>query len=64
LDLEGRVLLVVDQPTEGGALEKSFRNLQHVRVAYAKSLGTYDVLLADRILMTAAALDILEGSAS
>jgi large subunit ribosomal protein L4 len=64
LDLQGRVLLVVDQPSEDGATEKSFRNLQHVRVAYAKSLGTYDVLLADRVLMTAAALDILEGVAT
>ena len=63
LDLEGRVLLVVDQPTQGGALEKSFRNIQRVRVAYAKGLGTYDVLLADRVLLTSAALDILEGAA-
>ncbi|MEP7060317.1 MAG: 50S ribosomal protein L4 [Actinomycetota bacterium] len=61
LDLEGRVLVVLDQPTEGALLEKSFRNLQRVRVVYAKSLGTYDVLLADRVLLTAAALDIIEG---
>ena len=46
-----------------GALEKSFRNIQRVRVAYAKGLGTYDVLLADRVLLTNAALDILEGAA-
>ena len=63
LDLQGRVLLVMDQPTQGGVLEKSFRNIQRVRVAYAKSLGTYDVLLADRVLLTSAALDILEGAA-
>ena len=63
LDLEGRVLLVMDQPTQGGAMEKSFRNIQLVRVAYAKGLGTYDVLLADRVLLTSAALDILEGAA-
>jgi large subunit ribosomal protein L4 len=64
LGLEGRVLIVLDQPTEGSALEKSFRNLQRVRVAYAKGLGTYDVLLADRVLLTAAALDVLEGASS
>ena len=63
LELEGRVLIVLDQPTQGGALEKSFRNVQRVRVAYAKGLGTYDVLLADRVLLTSAALDALEGVA-
>jgi large subunit ribosomal protein L4 len=61
LELDGRVLMVLDQPTPSNALEKSFRNVQRVRVAYAKSLGTYDVLLADRVLFTAAALDVLEG---
>jgi large subunit ribosomal protein L4 len=63
LGLEGRVLVVLDQPTENAALEKSFRNLQRVRVAYAKGLGTYDVLLADRILFTSASLDVIEGVA-
>jgi hypothetical protein len=32
-----------------------------VRVAYAGGLGTYDVLLADRILFTGDALDAIEG---
>ena len=64
LDLEGRVLVVLDQPTPSAALEKSFRNVQRVRVAYAKGLGTYDVLLADRVLLTSAALDALEGVAT
>jgi large subunit ribosomal protein L4 len=61
LGLEGRVLVVLRQPTDSGAVEKSFRNLQHVRVAYAGGLGTYDVLLADRILFTGDALDAIEG---
>ena len=63
LELDGRVLMVLDQPTPSNALEKSFRNVQRVRVAYAKGLGTYDVLLADRVLLTSAALDALEGVA-
>jgi len=62
LDLDGRVLVVLPAPTDTGATEKSFRNLTHVRVAYAGGLGTYDVLLADRILLTADAVDVLEAS--
>jgi large subunit ribosomal protein L4 len=58
--LEGRVLVVLDAPTESGAVERSFRNLQRTRLAYAGGLGTYDVLLADRILFTVAALDAIE----
>lgn len=59
--LEGRVLVVLDAPSEAGAVERSFRNLPRIRVAYAGGLGTYDVLLADRILFTVAALDAIEG---
>lgn len=59
--LEGRVLIVLDAPTEAGAVERSFRNLPRTRVAYAGGLGTYDLLLADRILFTVAALDTVEG---
>jgi large subunit ribosomal protein L4 len=61
LELEGRVLVVLPAPTDGGAIEKSFRNLPYAKIAYAGGLGTYDVLLADRILFTAAALDALAG---
>jgi large subunit ribosomal protein L4 len=57
----GRVLLVLAQPTDDGALEKSFRNLPMVRIAYGRGLGTYDVLLADHVVLTAAALDVLAG---
>ena len=35
-----------------------------VRVSYAGGLGTYDVLLADRIVVTSEALDALEGVAA
>ncbi|GBC86118.1 50S ribosomal protein L4 [bacterium HR12] len=61
LGLEGKVLLVLPGPTEDGAVEKSFRNLPNVRIAYAPSLGTYEVLAADRVLFTQAALDVIEG---
>ena len=60
LELDGKILVILPEPTGDGAAEKSFRNLRHVRVAYAGGLGTYDLLRADRVLFTAAALDALE----
>jgi large subunit ribosomal protein L4 len=62
LELDGKVLVVLAQPTDDGAVEKSFRNLADVKVSYAGGLGTYDVLWADRVLVTTSALDALEGS--
>jgi large subunit ribosomal protein L4 len=62
LDLEGRILVVFDEPTASGAAEKSFRNMRHVRFAYAGGLGVYEVLVADRILLTEDALDVLSGA--
>jgi large subunit ribosomal protein L4 len=61
LDLAGKILVVLDQPTE--IVERSFNNLPYVKVSYAKSLNVYELLAADRILFTAAALDALEGKA-
>jgi large subunit ribosomal protein L4 len=63
-ELTGRVLLVLPEPTGTGAVEKSFRNLPNVRIAYALGLGTYDVLLADRVLFTGDAIDRLVGAAA
>lgn len=62
LGLAGKVLVILPEPTD--TVEKSFRNLQAVRIAYAPSLGTYDVLLADRVLITGGALDVLEAVSS
>jgi large subunit ribosomal protein L4 len=61
LELDGKVLVVLPEPQE--VVEKSFRNLRHVRITYAKSLGTYEILRADRVLFTDAALGVLEGAA-
>jgi large subunit ribosomal protein L4 len=60
LELDGKVLVVLPEPQE--AVEKSFRNLPTVRVTFAPSLSTYDVLRADRVLFTTTALDVLEGA--
>jgi large subunit ribosomal protein L4 len=62
LGLEGKVLLVLPSPSDTGAVEKSFRNLAGVRVSYAQSLGVYEILAADKVLLTSAALDALEGA--
>ncbi|HSL10877.1 MAG TPA: 50S ribosomal protein L4 [Actinomycetota bacterium] len=66
LELTGLILVVLDEPTDGGAVERSFRNLPNVKIAYAGGLGVYDLLRADRVLITTAALDVVErvGSAS
>jgi large subunit ribosomal protein L4 len=63
LDLTGRVLVVLAEPTTTLAVEKSFRNLTTVRVAYAGGLGVYEVIAADRVLLTEGALDALTGAA-
>ncbi len=60
LSLEGKVLLVLPEPED--TIERSFRNLPSVRISYAKSLGTYEILRADRVLFTDAAVGILESS--
>jgi ribosomal protein L4 len=43
-------------------VEKSFRNIRGVRVAYARSLGVYEVIAADHLVITESALDVVEGS--
>jgi len=62
LALEGKVLVVLDQPTDTGATEKSFRNLTGVRIAYARSLGVYELIAADKVVFTQGALDVVEGA--
>jgi large subunit ribosomal protein L4 len=61
LELTGQVLIVLPEPSSTGAVELSFRNLPLTRVRYAGGLGVYDVLYADRVLFTVAALDAIEG---
>jgi large subunit ribosomal protein L4 len=61
LELSGEVLVVLPGPTDDHAVELSFRNLPFVRMAYAPSLGAYEVLAAERVLLTGGALDVLEG---
>jgi large subunit ribosomal protein L4 len=62
LELSGKVLLVLAEPDD--TVERSFRNLSAVRMAYAPSLGVYELLAADRVLFTAGALDVLDAKAA
>src|SRR5439155_19292975 len=59
LELRGRILLVLPEPEE--VAERSFRNLPYVRITFSRSLSVYDLIAADRVLFTRAALDVLEG---
>jgi large subunit ribosomal protein L4 len=52
---EGKVLLVL--PARDDAVERSCRNLQEVRVILADSLNVVDLLEADTVVFTQAALD-------
>ena len=58
LALEGRVLLVLPEPTE--IVEKSFRNLPEVKVVYPGNLSTYDVLYADWVVFLRSALEAMK----
>lgn len=60
LGLDGKVLVVLPEPDD--VVERSFRNVPNVRVAYVRSLATYEVLEADRVLFTGPALEALAGS--
>jgi large subunit ribosomal protein L4 len=62
LELTGRVLVVLPEPSDSGAFEKSFRNIAGVKVVYARSLGVYEVIAADRVLLTPEALDVVEAT--
>jgi len=55
---EMRVMLVLETLSEPVVL--SFRNLPNVVITTAEKLGTYDVLLADRLLFTKDAIARLQ----
>jgi large subunit ribosomal protein L4 len=57
LETDGLILLILAQPDM--VVEKSFRNLRQVRVAYSGNLGTHEVLYADWVLFTKDALEAM-----
>lgn len=57
----GRVLVVVNDSDGGAAnVHKAFRNLGRSNFSFDRSLNVYDVLVADDIVFTPAALDFLD----
>ena len=58
LEVDGLVLLVLGGRNE--VVEKSFRNLSHVRTCFPGNLGTYDVLHADWVVFTKEALEAVK----
>ena len=59
----GRVLVVLDPESESSvAVDRAFRNLDRVAFALHGSLSTYDVLVADALVFTRAALDAFVGA--
>ncbi len=55
---DGRVLLVVNKA--GTHLLRSARNIENVKVQLAREVNTYDLLHADRIVMTESAVAVIE----
>jgi large subunit ribosomal protein L4 len=58
LDIDGLVLLVLADRDE--VVEKSFRNLQNVKVVFPGNLATHDVLYADWLLFAKDALEAVK----
>jgi large subunit ribosomal protein L4 len=56
--ISGRVLVVLDPNDEASrAIDRAFRNLRGTAFTFSTSLAAYDVLVADAVLFTRAALD-------
>lgn len=57
LGVHGRILLVLAGPE--GNVERSFRNLPYLKIDFANSLSTYDVLYADWLVFTKDAMEAI-----
>jgi large subunit ribosomal protein L4 len=55
LEVDGLVLVVLAERDE--TVERSFRNLRHVKVVFPGNLSTYDVLFADWVVFTRDAVE-------
>lgn len=59
-EITGRVLIVLDPNDESSeSVDRAFRNLASAAFALVGSLSTYDVLVADHLIFTRAALDAI-----
>ena len=55
IGVAGNILVVIDREDDVAAL--SLRNISRVHVLYADQLNTYDVIVSDQVVFTAAALE-------
>jgi large subunit ribosomal protein L4 len=53
-----KILFVMERPTP--EIAKSARNIQGVRITLGNMLTTYDVLWADKVILTQGALRVME----
>ncbi|MDQ3986458.1 MAG: 50S ribosomal protein L4 [Actinomycetota bacterium] len=61
--IEGRVLLVLDPQDEGSrTVDRAFRNLTVAAFSLYGSLSSYDVLVADSLVLTKSAFDKMSAS--
>jgi large subunit ribosomal protein L4 len=60
VDPEQKILLILDQKQEN--TYRSARNVAKVRVITANNLNVFDLLHADRIVMTTTALDVVKAT--
>ena len=60
--IDAKALVVITRPEAVAA--KSFRNLPQVNVLAVDQLNTYDVVWADTVVFSAAALDVATGGTS
>jgi large subunit ribosomal protein L4 len=60
VDAEQKILLILDQKQEN--TYRSARNVARVRVITANNLNVFDLLHADRIVMTTTALDVVKAT--
>jgi large subunit ribosomal protein L4 len=60
VDAEEKILLILDQKQEN--TYRSARNVARVRVITANNLNVFDLLHADRIVMTTTALDVVKAT--
>ncbi len=57
-EIEGRVLVVLDPDDEASVtVDRAFRNLSNAAFTLYRSLGTYDVVVADAVVFSRSAFD-------
>ena len=56
IGVQGKVLVIIDRTDDNSAL--SMRNVPSIHLLYVDQINTYDVIVSDQVVFTAAALDV------